>query len=578
MTTQHALPLDAYGMVQLLRQQVAPLNFLSQLLQNARRAGATGVWINWQPESEILTIRDDGCGIAGFDRLTAVGKPSWPVDIMRNEKPLGIGFLVVALATHHIDILSQNWTATVQCQRYLNHQPIRVTERPETPTYNGTHLTLRLSPTILGEVTRNFASRTPTNSTRAWRRVLDPLVKGFPIPVYFNNEPLPRPHARDGEREFHTTEAGLFALYGWKTCTPTKLSKAPALYCQGLPLHLRHPVPSDDSPPDVLHLPDYTPLLLPNRDRTLDEDDFATRITRSRHALWRLRLILEMASLRPEEFAGRYWDLCLALDLPDLLREAPILPSVISRYEHPLTQDPHDGPTPWSEAPLPTAQDIFIHPIDPRRFHDDDPVTLASLYAAAARLPVLKATVPECHWSHQRAVDLLDPELGMTYTLNGPTRSAHFVGRAVTADVIICDSLTISFAPTVSCKTNPAVSALLEPRTITQWPLYDIVSGRIIVPSNAGAGPAVSQIDDYRDSETGYLLDEHRHADQTDLADLVHHLRNNSPTGYLNSLLSRISPDPQLIGNSMYSIQYDPEQRCLVVTGRTLPQEPPIER
>jgi hypothetical protein len=565
MATQHSLHPHARSLVQFVRQDISPFTFLAEILQNARRAYATGIWIQWQPESDRLTVWDNGSGIRSFDLLTNVGQPDWDDPIMRDENPSGIGFLAVVLATNYIGIRSQNWSITFNSSRFLNHAPLNATRDEET-TYHGTHLTLHVKDAILQALATSAAAPVPYDSTAAWRQLVGSLVKGFPIRVYFNNDLLPRPHALNGGGHFILSEVGHFCLSGWDNCTAKNLSIVPALYCQGLPVQPRNATGSYQSDPDILHLPDRTSLTLPNHDQIHDEDKLLRRIIRARYTLWRNQLLQQAARLPIEHLAFRHWNLCISLNLPDLLHQAPFVPSVIHRYERPLTRDRHGGPLPWTAPTLPTAKDIFVYEIDPRGFDDEKPVTLASLYAAAAELPVLKQTIPDCHWSHQRAVDLLDPELGMTYTINGKTRSAYFVGQRVAADVVVCDSLTILFRPTYSCKTHPALSALLQPRTVTRWALYDHRCGLIVVPSEAEAGPVVRQITDYQDPKTGYFFRQDCHYDQRDLAELVETLRNNSPADYLNNLLSSISPDPEFIGNSPYSVRYHEEKGQLVVT------------
>lgn len=573
MTTQHSLHIHARNLVQLFRQDIFPCAFLAEILQNARRARATGVSIRWLAESNILFVRDNGCGMRSFTLLTNVGQPYWDEHIMREENPAGVGFLAVILATDHITIRSRNWSIDLDSDRFLDHVPVN-TKDDYKETLQGTHFALYVKNTILQAIAPRIPSQKPADTTAALRQVLVSLVKGFPIPVYFNDDLLPRPHARNGGGYFLPSEVGSFCLSGWEDCAAHNLSSFPELYCQGLPVQPRNTADAEESVPDILHLPDRTPLTLPNRDRIQDEDKLVTRIIRARCNLWRKRLLQQDARLTTEQLAHRHWDLCISLNLPDLLHQAPMVPAAIQRYKCPMTRDRHRGLTPWTNPTLPTAKDLFIYEIDPTGFDDDKPVTLATLYAASAELPVLKRTVPACHWSHQHAVDLLDPKLGMTYSINGKTRSAHFVTQRVTAKVIVCDSLTIRFHPTCSCTTHPALTALLEPRTVTQWPLYDVKCGLIIVPAAADAGPAVRQVDHYQEPKTGLFFRELCHQDQRDLTDLVDALRNNSPIAYLNSLLSRIAPDPEFIGSSPYCVQFDDERVQLVVIGQDSPPAP----
>jgi hypothetical protein len=46
---------------------------VSELMQNARRARASYVAINYDPRAERLVVRDDGCGTSGAGQIGALG-------------------------------------------------------------------------------------------------------------------------------------------------------------------------------------------------------------------------------------------------------------------------------------------------------------------------------------------------------------------------------------------------------------------------------------------------------------------------------------------------------------------------
>ncbi len=80
---------------------------LNELLQNARRAGATAVSIETldlagQP---TLCVRDDGPGIADPSVLLTLGQSGWSDDTQRREDPAGMG--VFSLAGHRVEIRSR---------------------------------------------------------------------------------------------------------------------------------------------------------------------------------------------------------------------------------------------------------------------------------------------------------------------------------------------------------------------------------------------------------------------------------------------------------------------------------------
>ncbi|EGQ61188.1 hypothetical protein GGI1_05061, partial [Acidithiobacillus sp. GGI-221] len=67
--------------------------WVTELLQNARRAGATKIHIALQPEQKEFTIWDDGQGIKDMQNLFSIAESGWDEPIITEEKPYGMGFL-----------------------------------------------------------------------------------------------------------------------------------------------------------------------------------------------------------------------------------------------------------------------------------------------------------------------------------------------------------------------------------------------------------------------------------------------------------------------------------------------------
>jgi HSP90 family molecular chaperone len=66
---------------------------LGELMQNARRAGATQVAFEFDSEKKQLVVRDDGCGIDSIETLLTVAESGWNAKTVAEEHPFGIGFL-----------------------------------------------------------------------------------------------------------------------------------------------------------------------------------------------------------------------------------------------------------------------------------------------------------------------------------------------------------------------------------------------------------------------------------------------------------------------------------------------------
>ena len=81
---------------------------LNELLQNARRAGAGRVrlTITGTPGDRLLTIVDDGQGIADPVAIVTLGRSGWTAETLRREDPAGMG--VFSLAGR--DVIVRSWS------------------------------------------------------------------------------------------------------------------------------------------------------------------------------------------------------------------------------------------------------------------------------------------------------------------------------------------------------------------------------------------------------------------------------------------------------------------------------------
>ena len=111
-----------------------------ELLQNARRAGATEVRIT--SKNNNVTVEDNGSGIQDFQKLLDLGSSGWDERIEAGEDPAGVGLF--SLAPRQITITSGNskvvitkhgWTGTpvpvTQSENYVKGTALEFTD--ETP-------------------------------------------------------------------------------------------------------------------------------------------------------------------------------------------------------------------------------------------------------------------------------------------------------------------------------------------------------------------------------------------------------------------------------------------------------------
>lgn len=154
-------------------------DILNELFQNARRAGASFVAIDYVAGEAVthLTVSDDGCGIADPARLLALGSSGWGEDTAAREDPAGMG--VFALAGKAVTIISRHagaadaWSLTIPADGW--------TGAVELPLEPATHA---VGTTIVVELAGNQA------------KALDQAARGasrfYPLPVLLKGEELPR--------------------------------------------------------------------------------------------------------------------------------------------------------------------------------------------------------------------------------------------------------------------------------------------------------------------------------------------------------------------------------------------------
>lgn len=202
------------------------VDVLNELLQNARRAGATGIAITTSGTGEhrLLHIEDDGHGIADPATIVILGRSGWSDETRAREDPAGMG--VFSLAGRDVIIRSwsqanrQGWMAHIPASAWEGGEPIAVSADA---IMRGTAITIRMPP--------------------AWADGLDRAVaevaKHYPLPVVFDGHAVPREdwladaiHVND----WNGTRIGVFRGY------PSQFSsQMPSLNFHGVTIPCRLP-------------------------------------------------------------------------------------------------------------------------------------------------------------------------------------------------------------------------------------------------------------------------------------------------------------------------------------------------
>jgi len=122
---------------------------ITELMQNARRAGATRVTITQDIDTKIkgvygdedaglVRIQDNGEGIQDWTKLLDLGASDWHPNIEESEDPAGVGFF--CLAPHAVTIRSQGHIAVIEGPAWFGESDVGVVPDPE-PITEGTVVT-----------------------------------------------------------------------------------------------------------------------------------------------------------------------------------------------------------------------------------------------------------------------------------------------------------------------------------------------------------------------------------------------------------------------------------------------------
>lgn len=173
---------------------------LGELLQNARRAGATNVEIELRRDDHVvLSIADDGIGIIDPASVITLGRSDWDSSIATREDPAGMGMF--SLAGHAVTIVS----------RHADHANGWTVHIPADAWDGSCDLPLEAADRSIGTT---IEIRLPI----AWDDHVDRLVSAaalhYPLPVHFNGAECKREDwlADAIHRcEWHGSTIGIFA-------------------------------------------------------------------------------------------------------------------------------------------------------------------------------------------------------------------------------------------------------------------------------------------------------------------------------------------------------------------------------
>lgn len=292
------LQIDAASLRKQLRHAFShAFAVVQELVQNARRAGATLVSVQYDEQRKMLTVSDDGCGIADFQTMLTFAASGWDDAIMATEQPYGMGFLSCLYASSRVEITSRGRRLAFDTAGMLGDESFALDAAPQHTV--GTLIVLH------GVELREAAS------------AMHRIASGYPLPIEFNGQLLPRPDAVENGR-FVATDVGMVRI-GRAYCSHRTVA-----YIQGFRVHQPERYYLHEN---VVHLdPGKFRGVFPDRDRCIDEAEMLKAVEATVKRLYVERLIELKMKLPAADFCCQAYDLARSLDRLDVFNDVDAIP------------------------------------------------------------------------------------------------------------------------------------------------------------------------------------------------------------------------------------------------------------
>lgn len=505
-----ALSFDVDALKQSMRFAFAnDLTVVQELIQNARRAGATTVWINTGESlsgEKTLSVMDNGAGIEKFEVLLRVAKSGWGDEVQANEGPYGMGFIACIYAARCVDVVSRGKVLTMEQDKVLANGEFEVED------FEG-----QLPEGVVTSVTLHGID------TEKVKNQMQTMVRGYPIEIVFNGTPMARADSIDGS--FRKTAVGYIKR---QSGSFSQLNFR--VYLQGFQVF--------DSTThfhclqDVVHL-DSTRFFgkFPDRNVVINQEDMLKEVRSELKALYVDALMSAAKRLSPLVFMETYRKLAEDLGMLHLFNDFDVIPK---SFLQELTAMPHD--TEWREAYLQQGADgggftraeieqgaVLIGDLDTFMTEDDADNCKRWIFAYAAKAWMLKERLDNEHWIHNlvsiHADSIVTMEaVGICKKAAADSRRTNCIG---VMELVICDDVKVSMDDR-SFMLGEAVA--------------DESSGQILVPSEDGkpryvGGFVMKQVNSYRwdDQYNEAECD----ADEEAVNQMVRELASDTPEGQL---------------------------------------------
>lgn len=306
-------------------------SIVGEVMQNARRAGASTVSFVTNYDENSLVVTDDGCGIDNFQNLIELATSGWTDEkIQLVDKPFGMGLFSLFYACDTVIFRSRSMKLVICLEDIITKRELQITV-DEDQIFTGTkiHL-LGLKPKLLAEAGNNWPSF-GAKLARRWEldeQILN-AAKGFEIPVMLNGLVIPQPFAARNLK-MDTTSIGLVHLIGIHTDSgKIEISgyngrNSIDYFLQGLPIEKSS---RSSEVGNVVHLNANFIAVMPDRAKLQDADKQLESVQVVLKNLVENHVIRMKFSMPPRDFVKAYFDVASENGFTWLFNDVPYLPS-----------------------------------------------------------------------------------------------------------------------------------------------------------------------------------------------------------------------------------------------------------
>ena len=568
------------GMMRLLPQLfTTQQQFISELVQNGHRAGASKIDIDYDFNTRVLIVSDDGNGFKEESLVaffTAAADSKWSKDVIEEQDPFGIGAAALFFAGKEACIMSNGYQTHFDTSS-IYHKKERTTPEVLDLDFKGSMIGLRLNEKI--------------DDTLLIETINDGLFKGFPIPVFLNGTAL-KQDCIDGAREdkgWSWCDAP-FGRIGMKNIDSILTRFLPlnpnfGLFVQGYQLNESSVYPRMwdiivhlDNKQYPARVPDRTVLLDTEKSRAL-EDDIKSFYRDVR--ISELKNIEE--SLEPGDFSNKYWAFAIQTDPQLIIRKQLPLPkhSLLQFSDLPfklMEDERYDKLTPNKETHSLSDNAVFRH--DNNAFFlavdsindyycyqsTNDKLALYS-YAHFAGLPILKSDILNGHWADDITINLNNQGNELLFAMDvtevkSPIEKEMSWANDNSGTIVLCDEFTLT---PKRMKNNAGKWIDLPPVRVNKG--AGIFNGKIYLTPYCSYDSLIRQIcccENY-DNDVYTIDDELLSRVTRSFSHIVDLYKNKSPEKLIESIFSSFSSEIttalDLLQDHTFSLNFSPSEK-----------------